>query len=162
MNRTPVINFRVSKSRNGICTQLYNTAYALKYSNPSGPAVAILGTIASLPATIVLDRLPNSEATLGGGVMIVGALIARGIAVNCSIESGAAGLCAGFLSGLIAVSVSVLTEGTTVAWSLNTIVFFLIAVVVIPCLSPVFGLIFGQIGGWVANTVANFGVDQAS
>ena len=123
--------------------------------------VAILGTIASLPATIVIDWLPNSEATVGGGVMIVGALIAGGIAVSRSIEPSAAGLCAGFLGGLIAVSVFVLTEGTTVAWSLNTIVFFLIAVAVILCLSPVFGLIFGQIGGWVTNTVANFGVDQA-
>jgi hypothetical protein len=124
--------------------------------------VAILGTIASLPATIVIDWLPNSEATVGGGVMIIGALISGGIAVNRSIEPSAAGLCAGFLGGLIAVSVFVLTEGTTVAWSLNTIVFFLIAVVVILCLSPVFGLIFGRIGGWVTNTVANFGVDQAA
>jgi len=124
--------------------------------------VAILGTIASVPATIVINWLPNSEATVGGGVMIIGALIAGGLAGNRSIDPGAAGLCAGFLSGLIAVSVFVLTEGTTVAWSLNTIVFFLIAVVVILCLSPVFGLIFGQIGGWVINTIANFGGNQAS
>ena len=52
--------------------------------------VAILGTIASLPATIVIDWLPNSEATVGGGVMIVGALIAGGIAVSRSIEPSAA------------------------------------------------------------------------
>jgi len=123
--------------------------------------VAILGTIAALPATVVIDWLPNSEATVGGGVTVVGALIAGGIAVNRSIEPSAAGLRAGFLGGVIAVSVFVLTEGTTVAWSLNTVVFFLIAVVMLLCLSPVFGLIFGRIGGWVTNAVANFGVDQS-
>ena len=123
--------------------------------------VAILGTIAALPATVVIDWLPNSEATVGGGVTVVGALIAGGIAVNRSIEPSAAGLRAGFLGGVIAVFVFVLTEGTTVAWSLNTVVFFLIAVVMLLCLSPVFGLIFGRIGGWVTHAVANSGVDQS-
>jgi len=123
--------------------------------------VAILGTIAALPATAVIDWLPNSEATVGGGVTVVGALIAGGIAVNRSIEPSAAGLRAGFLGGVIAVFVFVLTEGTTVAWSLNTVVFFLIAVVMLLCLSPVFGLIFGRIGGWVTHAVANSGVDQS-
>lgn len=124
--------------------------------------VSILGAIAALPATVVIDRLPNSEATVGGGVMIVGALIAGGIAATRSMDPSAAGLRAGFLGGLIAVFVFVLTEGATVAWSLNTNVFFLLAVVMVLCLSPVFGLIFGRIGGWVTNTVADFGVDQAS
>ena len=123
--------------------------------------VAILGTIAALPATVVIDWLPNSEATVGGGVTVVGALIAGGIAVNRSIEPSAAGLRAGFLGGLIAVSVFVLTEGTTVAWSLNTVVLFLIAVLMLLWLSPVFALIFGRIGGWVTHAVANFGVDQS-
>lgn len=124
--------------------------------------VAILGTVAALPATVVIDWLPNSEATVGGGVMVVGALIAGGIAANRSVEPSAAGLRAGFLGGLIAVAVFIFTEGATVAWSLNTFVFFLIAVVMLLCFSPVFGLLFGRIGGWVADTVADVGVDQAS
>lgn len=86
--------------------------------------VSILGAIAALPATVVIDRLPNSKTTVSGGIMIVGALIAGGIAANRSVDPNTAGLRAGFLGGLIAVFVFVLTEGTTVMWSLNTIVFF--------------------------------------
>jgi hypothetical protein len=124
--------------------------------------VAILGTIAALPATVVINWLPNSEVTVGGGVMLVGAIIAGAVAANRSVEPSAAGLRAGFLGGMIAVSVFILTEGATVTWSLSTIVFFLIAVVMFLCISPVFGLVSGRIGGWVANTVADFRVDQAS
>jgi len=123
--------------------------------------VAILGTIAALPATVVINWFPNSEVTVGGGVMVVGAIIAGALAVTRSVEASAAGLRAGLLGGIIAVSAFILTEGTTVTWSLNTIVFFLIAVVMFLCVSPVFGLIFGRIGGWVANTVADFRVNQA-
>jgi hypothetical protein len=121
--------------------------------------VAILGTIAALPATAVINWLPNSEATVGGGVMVVGAIIAGAVAANRSVEPSAAGLRAGSLGGIIAVSIFILTEGTTVTWSLNTSVFFVIAVGMLLCVSPVFGLIFGRIGGWVANTVAGFRVD---
>ena len=124
--------------------------------------VAILGTIAALPATVVINWLPNSESTVSAGVMIVGAMIAGAVAANRSIEPSAAGLRAGFLGGVIAVSVFLLTEATTVTWSLNTIPFFLVAVVMLLCVSPVFGLISGRIGGWVANTVADFRVDQTS
>ena len=123
--------------------------------------VAILGTVVALPGTAVINRLPNSEATIGGGVMLVGPIIAGAVAANRSVEPSAAGLRAGFLGGMIAVSVFILTEGTTVTWSLNTIVFFLIAGVMLLCISPVFGLISGRIGGWIAHTVADFGVDQA-
>ena len=124
--------------------------------------VAILGTIAALPATVLINWLPNSESTVGAGVMIVGAMIAGAIAANRSTEPSAAGVRAGFLGGVIAVSVFLLTEATTVTWSLNTIPFFLVAVVMLLCVSPVFGLISGRIGGWVANTVADFRVNQAS
>jgi hypothetical protein len=124
--------------------------------------VAILGTIAALPATVLINWLPNSKATIGGGVILVGTMIAGAVAANRSVEPSAAGLRAGFLGGVIAVSVFLLTEATTVTWSLNTIVFFLIAVVMLLCVSPVFGLISGRIGGWVANTVADFRVNQAS
>jgi hypothetical protein len=100
--------------------------------------------------------------TVGGGVMLVGAIIAGAIAASRSGEPSAAGLRAGFLGGVITVSVFLLTEGTTVTWSLNTIVFFLIGCVMFLGVSPVFGLIFGRIGGWIANTVAGLRVDQAS
>jgi len=123
---------------------------------------AVLGTIASLPATVIINWLPNSEATAGGGAIIVGPMIAGAVAANRSVESSAAGLRAGFLGGVVAVSGFILTEATAVAWSLNTIVFFLIAAGMLLCFSPVFGLIFGRIGGWAANTVGGFGVDQAS
>ena len=124
--------------------------------------VAFLGTIAALPATVVINWLPNAEATAGGGVMIVGPIIAGAIAAKRSVEPSAAGLRTGFLAGVVAISGFILTEATAVAWSLNTIVFFLIAAGMLLCLSPVFGLIFGHIGGWAANTVAGFGVNQAS
>ncbi|MDV7351152.1 hypothetical protein DJ71_27675 [Halorubrum sp. E3] len=124
--------------------------------------VAILGTIAALPATVVINWLPNSEATAGGGVMIVGSMIAGGIAAKRSVDPSAAGLRAGFLGGVVAVSGFILTEATAVAWTLNTIVFFLIAAGMLLCFSPVFGLIFARIGGWAANTVGGFGADQAS
>lgn len=120
---------------------------------PQAWRVAILGTIAALPATAVINWLPNSEATVGGGVMLVGSIIAGAVAANRSIEPSTAGLRAGFLGGMIAVFVFVLTEGTAVTWSLDTSVFFLIAVVMLLCISPVFGLISGRIGGWIANTV---------
>ena len=123
--------------------------------------VAILGTIAALPATVLINRLPNSGSTVSAAVMIVGAMIAGAVAATRSIEPSAAGLRTGFLGGVIAVAVFLLTEATTVTWSLNTILFFLIAVVMLLCVSPVFGLVFGRIGGWVANTVADSRVDQA-
>jgi hypothetical protein len=133
--------------------------------NPSIPQVwrvAILGTIAALPATVMLNWLPNSEATIGGGVMLVGSLIGGAVAANRSVNPGDAGLRGGFLGGVSAVVVFLLTEGTTITWSLNLIAFFLIAVVMLLCVSPVFGIICGRIGGWVANTVTGFGGAQAS
>ena len=44
--------------------------------------IAIFGTVASVPATVVLNWLPDSEATIGGGVMIIGAMIAGALAVS--------------------------------------------------------------------------------
>jgi len=124
--------------------------------------VVILGMIASLPATAVINWLPNSEATAGGGAIIIGPMIAGAIAAKRSVEPDAVGLRAGFLGGVVAVSGFMLTEAAAVAWSLNTTVFFLIAVVMLLCLSSVFGLIFGRIGGWAASSVGGFGVDQPS
>lgn len=132
------------------------------YRIPQVWRVAVLGTIAALPATAVINWLPNSEATIGGGVMVVGSIISGAVAANRSAEPSAAGVRAGFLGGLIAVSVFIFTDGTTVRWSLNTIVFFIIAVVMVLCVSPMFGLVSGHIGGWIANTVADSRLNQAS
>lgn len=118
--------------------------------------VAILGTLAAVPATVILNWLPNSEATVGGGAMVVGPIIAGAVATSDVVESGAAGLRSGFLGGVIAVSAFILTEAMTVAWSLNTLAFFLIACVMLLCLSPVLGLVCGRIGGWAANTISSF------
>jgi hypothetical protein len=124
--------------------------------------VAILGVITALPATVVINWLPYSEVTIGGGVMLFGATIAGAIAANRSVDPSAAGLRTGFLGGMIAVSVFILTEGMAVPWSIKTIVFFLVAVVMLLSVSPVFGLISGRIGGRVANTVGDSRIKQAS
>ncbi|WP_048075746.1 DUF5518 domain-containing protein [Haloquadratum walsbyi] len=124
--------------------------------------VAILGMIAALPATVIINWLPNSEASIGGGVMIIGSILAGGFAATRSVEPSAAGLRTGFLGGMIALSVFIITEGMTLRWSLNLTVFFLIAVVMLLCTSPFFGMIFARIGGWVANTVADSRAKQAS
>lgn len=46
--------------------------------------VSILGVIASLPATAGINFLPYSKATAGGGMMIIGAMIAGAIAASRS------------------------------------------------------------------------------
>lgn len=124
--------------------------------------VAILGTLAALPATAIINWLPNSEATVGGGAMVVGALIAGAVAATGSVDPSAAGLRAGFLGGVMTVSVFLFTEATSITWSLNTSAFFAIAVVMLLSFSPVFGLIFGRIGGWVAHTVGDFSAVETS
>ena len=123
--------------------------------------VAMLGTVAALPATVLINWLPNSQATVGGGVLIVGPVIAGAVATKRSLDPSAAGLRGGFLAGIVTISVFILTEGTTVNWSLNTISFFIIASVMLLSLSPVFGLISGRIGGWVLSTVTDSKADRA-
>ncbi len=58
---------------------------------------AILGTIAALPTAVIINWLPNSEASIGGGVMLFGSIIAGAIAANRSVKPSAAGLRGGFL-----------------------------------------------------------------
>ena len=114
---------------------------------------ALLGLLASLPATAVVNWLPNSEATIGGGAMVIGAMIAGAVAANRSIHPTAAGLRAGFLGGVVAVLAFVGTVGVTATWSATRVVFFTFAGVMVLSIAPVFGLVFGWIGGWVANIV---------
>jgi hypothetical protein len=132
---------------------------------PTAWRFALLGTLASLPVTVVLNRLPNSEATLGGSVMIFGAFIAGILAEVRSTDPDAAGLRAGVLGGIVAVLTlivtvaSTATSGTTAAWPLSRVGFWVVAVGAVLCVAPMFGLGFGRVGGWVVNTVTRSRAD---
>lgn len=123
-------------------------------NDPQVWRIAILGAGASLPAAAVMNWLPNSEATIGGAVMIIGASIAGAIAATRSADPSAAGLRAGFLGGVIAIFTFVFMEAVTATWSVPRLMFFAFAGGVVLCVSPVFGWTFGRVGGWVANTLA--------
>lgn len=123
------------------------------HSLPQVWRIAILGTIASVPATVVVNWLPNSEATVGGGAMMIGAMIAGALAVSRSVESSAAGLRAGILGGIVAILTFVGTEALAVTWSPSRLMFFIIAGVGILCISPVFGLVSGWVGGRIARAL---------
>jgi len=112
---------------------------------------AILGTAASVPATVVLNRLPDSEATVGGGVMILGAMIAGALAVSRSVDPSAAGLRAGFLGGVVATLRFAVTKAPAATWSPSRLAFFGLAGGAVLCLSPVFGVVSGWVGGRVAS-----------
>ncbi|WP_339106432.1 DUF5518 domain-containing protein [Haloterrigena salinisoli] len=116
---------------------------------------ALIGALASLPITAILNWLPNSEATIGGGIMIIGALIAGVIAAIRSSDPSAAGLRTGFIGGVIGLFVFVVTVGTTATWPLPRVAFFVFASGLVVCGSSLFGLGFGRVGGWVANTAAS-------
>jgi len=110
--------------------------------------------VASVPATAILNWLPNPEATVGGGVMIVGAMIAGAFAITRSVDPGAAGLRAGLLGGVVAALAFVFTQAVTVTWSVSRLAFFGIAVGFVLCVAPIFGSISGQVGGRIAGAVA--------
>ena len=120
---------------------------------------ALIGALASLSVAIIFNWVPNSEATISGSIMIVGAFIAGVIATNGSTEPDAAGFCTGLLAGVVGVSsfiVKVVTDAlssSTVAWPLFRIIFFVFVSVLFLCVAPVFRLVCGRVGGWMANTV---------
>ena len=122
---------------------------------------ALIGAVTSLPVAAVLNRLPNSEATIGGSIMIFGAFIAGAIAAIGSTDPEAAGLRAGFLGGVLAVLLFVMTvissavSGTMGVWPLSRVVFWVFACGLFLCVAPIFGLGFGRVGGWLGNTVAS-------
>lgn len=128
---------------------------------PSAWRFALVGALASLPVAAVLNRLPNSEATIGGNVMILGAFIAGAIASVRLTDSDAAGLRAGFLGGVLGVLsllvtvISTSTSGTAAAWPLSRVVFWVVAIGLGLCIASVFGLVCGRIGGWIANVVVS-------
>ncbi|MFB1066149.1 DUF5518 domain-containing protein [Natrinema sp. H-ect4] len=116
---------------------------------------ALIGAIASLPVTAILNWLPNSEGTIGGGIMIIGAFVAGVIAAIRSADPSAAGLRAGFIGGVLGLLIFIVTAGTTATWSLRRVVFVVFAGGLVVCVAPLFGLGFGRVGGWVANTVGS-------
>ena len=128
---------------------------------PSLWRFALIGALVSLPATVVVNWLPASEANIAGSIIIFGAFIAGFIAATRSTEPDAAGFRAGLLGGIVAVltpiiaEISTTIENTTIAWlSPSETVFFVGASAVILCLAPVFGLVFGRVGGWTASRIA--------
>lgn len=120
---------------------------------------ALVGALISLPVAAIINWLPNSEATIGGGVMIIGAFVAGVIAAIRSTDPAAAGLRAGLLGGVLAVLTFVVTvastasRGTTTPWPLSRVVFWTFAIGFALCVAPVFGLACGRVGGWAANTI---------
>ncbi|QFU84579.1 hypothetical protein GCU68_18335 (plasmid) [Natronorubrum aibiense] len=122
---------------------------------PAAWRFALIGALASLPITAILNWLPNSEASIGGGIMIFGAFIAGAIATIRSSDPNAAGLRTGFIASIIALTIFVVTVGTTATWPLPRVVFFVFASGMIVCVASLFGLGFGRVGGWVANTVVS-------
>ncbi|WP_254532730.1 DUF5518 domain-containing protein [Natrinema gelatinilyticum] len=129
---------------------------------PAAWRFAIIGALASLPATVVVNWLPDSEATIGGSIMIIGAFIAGVIAAIRSMDPGAAGLRTGVLAGVVAVLTllvavfSTVLSDATVTWpSLSRVVFVVLASGLALCVAPIFGLVCGRVGGWMANTVTS-------
>jgi len=117
---------------------------------------ALIGALASLPVTALVNWLPDSEADIAGGIMIFGAFIAGVIAEGRSTRSSAAGLRAGLLGGVIVTLTPVVTvEGrsidTLMTWPSPYSLVGLAAVSLV--LAALFGVVFGRIGGWVATTV---------
>lgn len=128
---------------------------------PAAWRFALVGAIASLPVTVLINRMPNSGATISGSIMIVGGFIAGVVATNRSTDPDAVGLRTGLLAGVVGVSTFVVTVvgdslgGSTVAWPLSRVVFFVFAGVLFLFVASVFGLVCSRVGGWVADTLVS-------
>jgi hypothetical protein len=116
---------------------------------------AFVGALASLPLTVLLNRLPNSGGTLGAGVMTAGAFVAGALAASRS-DPGGAGLRAG-LVGFAVELVAFVGRADTAAWSPSRVAFWVLAAAGVACVSAVFGLCFGRAGGWLASAVSRDG-----
>jgi hypothetical protein len=87
--------------------------------------------------------------------MIVGALVAGGVAATRSADSGAAGVRAGLLGGVIELLAFAVRVEAAQAWPLSRVLFWVFAGIFVLCVSPVFGLVFGRVGGRVATAVTS-------
>lgn len=116
--------------------------------------IAVLGALAALPAGVVFNWLPNSEADTTGSIMVIGAFIAGGIAVTRSINPGAAGTRTGLLGGVLEILVFSFTDTLTyITRSADTLIVIIFASGVLLVGLAAFGWVFGRLGGWVTNTV---------
>jgi hypothetical protein len=128
---------------------------------PTAWQFALIGALASLPIAVLINRLPNSEATIGATIMIVGAFIAGVTAASHSTDADAAGIRAGSLGGVVGVATFIVTvvsdvlSGSSASWPVSRVVFFGFASVMFLFLAPIFGLVFGRVGGWVATTAVS-------
>lgn len=127
-------------------------------SVPAAWRYALLGAVVSLPVSAVVDRLPNSEATVGAGIMVFGGFIAGVVAATRASDPGAAGLRAGVVGGVVGVTRVVVeyfgaSHATIGPWEPSRIVPLLIAAAVFLALGPGFGLVFGRVGGWLTDAV---------
>jgi hypothetical protein len=128
---------------------------------PTAWQFALIGALASLPIAVLINWMPNSEATIGGSIMIVGAFIAGVITASRSTDADAAGVRAGSLGGVVGVATFLVTvasdvlSGSSASWPVSRVVFFGFASVLFLFVAPIFGLVFGRVGGWVANTAVS-------
>jgi len=115
--------------------------------------ITVLGAAASIPAAAVINRLPNSEVTLGAAVMLIGAAIAGAVAATRSVAPGAVGLRVGLFGAVVELVVDLPSVDAIAAWPASKLPFFAIAVVALACIASVLGWVFGRIGGRVADAV---------
>jgi hypothetical protein len=125
---------------------------------------ALLGSLTSVPITIGLNIIYQSDVTIAGGVVLFGAFIAGVLATRASARSELAGFRAGFLCALwiLVVMAPALVQfvgevgvnwlgspiATALGWLL-LLVFYATAMV----LCGVVGSLCGRVGGWVTTVV---------
>lgn len=121
---------------------------------------ALIGALASLPVTVLINWLPNSEADFEAGIMIFGAFIAGSIAALRSTDPDAAGYRAGLLGGVMALltlfvaAVRYAIENIAIAGPLlSSVVILVVGSTFILVFAPLVGSVCGQIGGWVVTTL---------
>ncbi len=121
---------------------------------------ALIGALASLPVTVLINWLPNSEADFEAGITIFGAFIAGSIAALRSTDPDAAGYRAGLLGGVMALltlfvaAVRYAIENIAIAWPLlSSVVILVVGSTFILVFAPLVGSVCGRIGGWVVTTL---------
>lgn len=115
--------------------------------------ITILGAVASIPAAVVVNWLPNSDVTLGTAVMLIGAAIAGAVAATRSVDPGTVGLRVGLFGAVVELAVDLPSVNAIAAWPAAKFPFFVVAVVALACIASVLGWVFGRIGGRVADAV---------
>lgn len=118
--------------------------------------VALFGMVAGVLITVGLNWLPAwvGASDIGGGLVIIGAVVAGALAATRSVKPSAAGFRTGAVGGVVTIVIFALTD-LSLTWSLSFIIPFMTAVVGVLVLSPIFGAVLGLVGGWIANVVIN-------